>query len=344
MPLIVKYKSIATPFVHPFTISKGTKTHQPALIVSLECRGYKGYGEAPAISYYNITVEQMIEELERKKKMVEQFAFTDPERYWHYLHHLFPKNPFLVCALDMAAWDMMGKMRKKPLDQLWGLNSAHIPLCDYTIGVDSIENMVAKMQAKPWPIYKIKVGVEGDIEMVKALRTHTDAVFRADANGGWTLEQALDKIPQLKSLGVEFIEQPLAKDDWEGMKVLYEKSPMPLIADESCVAEQDVEKCAGYFHGINIKLTKCSGLTPARRMIEKARLLNLSVMLGSMNETSLGSAAIGRLAPLADYLDMDGPLLLAEDIAQEIQYQEGKVSLSQLPGLGVELNESVSDL
>lgn len=337
MPLRVQYKKIETPFVYPFTIAKGTKTHQPSLVVSLEYRGKIGYGEAPAIAYYDITVEQMMEELERKKKFVEQFAFTDPERYWHYLHHLFPKNPFLVCALDMAAWDLTGKLRNKPLDVLWNLDRNQMPICDYTIGIDTIEKMVEKMKAKPWPVYKIKVGVPGDVEMVEALRAHTDAIFRVDANAGWTLEEALIKIPQLKSLGVELVEQPLAKDNWEGMKVLYEKSSLPLFADESCVFENDVEKCVGYFHGINIKLTKCSGITPARKMIEKVRALGLKLMIGSMNETSLGSAAIGRLAPLFDYLDMDGPLLLAEDIALGIEYDYGKVMLSDLPGLGVDV-------
>lgn len=343
MPLQLQYKKIETPFVYPFTIAKGTKTHQPALIVSLEHRGKIGYGEAPAITYYDITVEQMIVDLERKKKLVEQFAFIEPERYWHYLHHLFPNNPFLVCALDMAAWDLTGKLRNKPLDVLWNLNRNQMPLCDYTIGIDLIDKMVEKMKANPWPVYKIKVGVPGDIDMVASLRKHTDAVFRVDANAGWTLDEAMDKISVLKNLGVELVEQPLAKDSWEGMKVLYDRSPLPLFADESCVFENDLEKCVGHFHGINIKLTKCSGITPARRMIEKAGSLGLQLMIGSMNETSLGSAAIGRLAPLFDYLDMDGPLLLAEDIASGIQYEEGKVSMSDLPGLGVTLKEVFSN-
>jgi len=269
MPLQVRYKKVELPFRYPFTISKGTKTHQPSLIVELEHRGKRGYGEAPAIAYYNIPVEKMIEDLERKKIFVEKFAFTDPDRYWHYLHHLFPQNPFLVCALDIATWDMYGKLRGRPLLDLWGLKKETTPLCDYTIGIDSIDKMIEKMEEKPWPVYKIKVGVEGDIEMVEALRKRTNAVFRVDANAGWTLEQALEKIPVLKELGVELVEQPLAKDDWEGMKQLYDQSSLPLFADESCVAEQDVEKCFNYFHGINIKLTKCSGITPAKRMIEK---------------------------------------------------------------------------
>ena len=332
----ITYKQFNLPFTHPFTISKGTKTHQPTLVVELEYFGHKGYGEAPAISYYNITVK-MIEDLERKKQFLEKFAFSDPERYWHYLHHLLPANPFLVCAIDMAGWDLFGKMKRKQLHELWGLDTAKSPITDFTIGIDTIEKMVAKMQEKPWPIYKIKVGVQGDIEMVTALRKHTDAVFRVDANAGWTLEQALEKIPVLKQLGVEFVEQPLAKDNWAGMKILFEKSPLPLIADESCVSENDVEKCHLHFHGINIKLTKCSGITPAKRMITKARQLNMKVMIGCMNESSVGTAAIAQLAPLLDYVDMDGPLLLAEDVATGVSFDDEKIIYTDKPGLGISI-------
>jgi len=299
--------------------------------------GIKGYGEAPAIAYYNIPVEKMVEDIERKKVFIEKFAFSDPERYWHYLHHLFPANNFLVCALDMAGWDIYGKLKRKQLHELWGLDTAAAPLTDFTIGIDTIENMVAKMKEKPWPIYKIKVGVEDDIEMVSTLRNHTDAVLRVDANAGWTLEQALQKIPLLKELGVEFVEQPLAKDDWEGMKVLYQDSALPLIADESCVVEADVEKCHQHFHGINIKLTKCSGITPARHMITRAKELGMKVMVGCMNESSVGTAAIAQLAPMLDYVDMDGPLLLAEDIAKGVSFDFGKIMFTEIPGLGIEI-------
>ena len=149
-------------------------------------------------------------------------------------------------------------------------------------------------------------------------------------------EEALEKIRAFEKLGVEFIEQPLAKDDWEGMKWLSDKSPLPLYADESCVVEQDVEKCHGYFHGINIKLTKCSGITPALRMIKQARNLGLGVMIGAMNESTVGSAAIAHLMPLVDYVDADGPLLLAEDIASGLDYTaDGQILTTSHPGLGI---------
>ena len=304
----LKYAAFNLPFKYPFTISKGTKTHQPSLVVELDFNGIKGYGEAPAIAYYHIPVEKMIADIEAKKIFIEKYALTEPERYWHYLHHLLPQNNFLVCALDIAAWDIVGKLRGKPLYELWGGDMSKAPLCDYTIGIDSTEKMIEKMQALPWPIYKIKVGTDRDVEIITALRQHTNAPIRVDANAAWTKEVALENIIAFEKLGVELVEQPLAKEDWEGMLWLYERSPLPLIADEACVVEADVEKCYGHFNGINIKLTKCSGITPARRMIKRARELNLKIMIGCMNESTIGAAAIAHLAPFADYIDMDGTL------------------------------------
>lgn len=334
----IHFKKYKLPFRFPFTISNGrTKTNQPTLIVALEAGRYTGFGEASAITYYDITVEKMIAAIEEKKAAIEGFAFTDPERYWHYLHHLLPDNPFLVCALDIAAWDLYGKMEDKLLYELWDTPWVNTPVTDYTIGIDTIDKMVAKMKAQPWPVYKIKLGTDEDIAIVKALREHTDAIFRIDANAGWTLEEALDKIPQLKELGVEYIEQPLAKENWEGMKVLFAQSPLSLFADESCVKENDVEKCQNHFHGINIKLTKCSGITPARRMIKKARELQLKVMMGSMNECTIGSAAIANFLPQLDHVDMDGPLLQTEDVATGLIFDYGKVQIVGKAGLGVEM-------
>ena len=333
----ISYRILNLPFSHPFTISKGTKTHQPTLIVQLEWNGLTGVGEAPAIRYYNITVEKMAEDLERKRQMVERFALTDPERFWHFLHHLFPDNPFLVCALDMAGWDLIGKLRNQPLYRIWGLDITSGPITDYTIGLDTPEIMAQKVREKPWPVYKVKAGGAGDIDRLNAIRGITNAPIRVDANAGWTLEEAMEKIPAYKKSGVEFIEQPLAKDDLDGMLFLKEHSVLPLIADESCVSEADVMKCATMFHGVNIKLTKCSGITPARRMLKHARSLGLSTMLGCMNESSIGTAALVHLSPLADYLDADGPLLLASDAASGLNYDYGRIHISDKPGLGIDL-------
>ncbi len=337
MAFQLQYRAYDLPFRHPFAISKGVKTHQPTLLVSLGFGRITGFGEAPAITYYDISVEKMIADIEAKRRMIEGFSFTHPDRYWHYLHHLLPDNPFLVAALDIAAWDVYGQLKRQPLYALWNTNPADAPLTDYTIGIDSIEKMAAKLEEKPWPIYKIKLGTKADLPIMEALRKRSQAIFRVDANGGWTLEEALELLPALQQLNVELVEQPLAKDNWEGMKRLYEKSPIPLIADESCVHENDVQKCRGFFHGVNIKLTKCSGITPALRMLTEAKALGLKTMLGCMNESTVGSAALAHLAPQADYLDADGPLLLQEDPATGLHYDEGRILLPQYPGLGISL-------
>lgn len=333
----VRYWKYDLPFVYPFTISRGTKTHQPIFIVELEHMGIKGYGEAAAISYYNIPVDKMISDLESKRIFLEKYALTDPERYWHYLHHLFPSNNFLVCALDIAAWDLFGKMRRSPLYKMWNLDFKTAPLTDYTIGIDTLGTMLEKMTKNPWPIYKIKLGTREDIRIIQAIRERTSARIRVDANAGWNLEDALILARELKELDVEFIEQPLPKDNWDGMKTLFNETEMLMIADESCVNESDVEKCAGYFHGINIKLTKCGGLTPARRMIAQARKLGLHVMIGNMNETTVGSAALAHLLPSVDYADIDGPLLLAKDVASGLKIHDGRVEVSDEPGLGIKV-------
>jgi L-alanine-DL-glutamate epimerase-like enolase superfamily enzyme len=282
--------------------------------------------------------------LEKQRKLIEKFALIDPERFWHFLHHLFPNDPFLVCALDMAGLDLWGQMKKQPLHQLWHTQwatsgSEQPPICDYTLGIDPIEKMVQKMEAHPWPIYKVKVGTSYDVEMITELRKHTDKPIRVDANAAWTTEEALIKIPALAHLGVELVEQPLAKDNLEGMAQLKAQAILPLFADESCVFEKDVATCANYFDGINIKLTKCSGLTPALRMIKEARALGLKVMMGSMNESVIGSAAIAQFLPQLDYVDMDGPLLMTQLNGVGLNYsfdnQYGMIEPLLLPGLGV---------
>ena len=332
----LQYFSIELPFEYPFSISGGrTKIHQPSLIVSLSLGNITGWGEAPAIVYYGVTVENMLSALEAKKTMIEKFAFTTPDRFWHFLHHLLPQHPFLVAALDMAAWDLYGKLSKKPLFTLWNTEWTNTPLTDYTIGIDSPEKMLQKMKAKPWPIYKIKLGTPNDLTIMQQLTQDSSATFRVDANAGWTTEEALQLIPQLAAMGVELIEQPLAKDNWEGMRAIKDISSIPLIADESCVSESDVAKCADFFTGINIKLTKCSGITPALRMITEAREKNLKIMMGSMNECTIGTAAIAHFLPQLDYVDADGPLLLSKDIAQGLTFSNGNIQVTNLPGLGV---------
>lgn len=332
----LKSYSFDLQFEYPFTIAKGTKTHQPVLVVSLGLGPrFIGFGEATAISYYNVTVPAMQELLEAKRGMIERYALTDPMRFWHFLHHLIPGQDFLISALDIAGWDLFAQMRRMPLYRLLGLNFTKIPTTDYTLGIDTPENMVAKMAAHPWPVYKIKIGKPEDIDLIRALRTHTAAPFRVDANESLHFEDAKRLLPELQALGVSMLEQPLAKGEWDAMKELKQESPIPLFADESCVGEADVAKCVGSFHGINIKLSKCGGITPALRMIEEAKMTGLKVMVGSMNESTIGASAVVHLAPLLDELDVDGPLLLKENIASGLQYENGTVKITGADGLGI---------
>jgi L-alanine-DL-glutamate epimerase-like enolase superfamily enzyme len=198
--------------------------------------------------------------------------------------------------------------------------------------------MVAKLREFPgWPVYKIKLGTPDDLQVVQALRAYTDAVFRVDANCAWTAEQTVSNSAALASLGVEFIEQPLNPDDWEGMRVVHARAALPIIADESCLTEADVDRCHGLFHGINIKLVKCGGLSPAWRMIARARQLGLQVMVGCMCESTVGISAIAQLLPLLDYADIDGALLLDRDIAAGVRLERGRIHYPQTSGCGVTL-------
>lgn len=321
-------------FQYPFTTNKGTKTHQPTLVVQLGLGQLRGHGEAPAIHYYNVSVDSMTATLEANRREIERYALTDPQRFWHFLHHLMPGQNFLIAALDIAGWDLFAQLRRQPLYQLLRL-PWKAPLTDYTLGVDTAENMIAKMQAHPWPIYKIKMRSPDDVDLVRALRATSNARFRVDANEAFSFEDAKRILPDLLALGVDMVEQPLAKTEWDAMKELKAISPLPLFADESCVEESDVAKCADAFDGINIKLTKCGGITPALRMITEGRKLGIKVMLGSMNESTIGSAAMAHLLPLLDEIDADGPLLLKEDVAEGLQYDNGVMRVSNAPGLGV---------
>lgn len=333
--LQLRYYSYDLAFKHPFTTYKGTKTHQPILVVTLSLRNLTGYGEAPAISYYNVSIDQMVELLQAKKHVIERYALTDPLRYWHFLHHLLPGHNFLIAALDIAGWDLFSKMRRQPLYKMLGQEWKDVPMTDYTIGMGTAEEMIEKIKEKPWPLYKIKLGNVNDIGLLEQIRANTDAAIRVDANEGWSFEDAKSIIPELQKLNVTMVEQPLNRVEHEAMKELKSLSSIPLFADESCQTEEDVVKCAEAFHGINIKLTKCGGITPATRMIKTAKEKGIKVMMGSMCESTLGSAAIVHMMPMLDEVDADGPLLLKEDFAEGLTYDNGKISVSEGAGLGI---------
>ena len=322
---------------HTFNISRESHDTQDTLIACLSLDGHTGYGESTSNPYYRITFESMNEEIEKIRPEIEAYDFQEPYDFHEFLQAKGLSN-FSICALDLAAHDLYGKLKGKPLYELWGTDISKYPLTNFTIGLDTTEKMIEKMEEQPWPLYKIKLGTDRDIEIVKELRKHTDAVFRVDANCAWDAKRAIAYCEELKDLGVEFIEQPLKANDWEGLRELKEKAVLPIIADESCIVEEDVEKCAGYFDGINIKLTKSGGLTTALRMISKAKNLGLKVMVGCMTESTVGISAIAQLLPQLDYVDMDGALLLKGDIAKGVEILDnGKVVFPVDNGSGVKL-------
>lgn len=324
---------------HTFTISRESHDTQDTLIACLSLEGHTGYGESTSNPYYKITFESMQAEIEKIRDIIENFDFQEPEKFHAFLVSKGLSH-FSICALDLAAHDLYGKIKGKPLYKLWNTENLKYPVTNFTIGLDSISKMVEKIEEQPWPIYKVKLGTENDLEIVRELRKHTDAIFRVDANCAWTATQAIEYCKELKELGVEFIEQPLHANDWNGMEELKNESVLPLIADESCIVEEDVEKCAGYFDGINIKLTKCGGLTPALRMIKNAKRLGLKVMVGCMTESTVGISAIAQLLPQLDYVDMDGALLLKTDIADGVKILDnGEVIFPKENGSGVKLNK-----
>lgn len=334
----LRYHSFQLQLKHTFTIAHDSRDVQPTLIVELSDDGLTGFGEATTNPYYGITMAGMTEALERVKEQVEHYSWGSPEELWDRVHPLLKDNPFAQCALDNAAHDLFARKQGLPLYRQWGLETGTVPATNYTIGIDTIDKMVAKLKEFPWPLYKIKLGTPHDLDVVKELRRHTSSPFRIDANCAWSAEEAIANSGPLKALGVEFIEQPLPAADVAGMKEVFAQSLLPVIADESCIVESDVESCRGLFHGINIKLTKCGGLTPARRMIQKARELGLKTMVGCMTESSIGIAAIGQLLPLLDYVDMDGNLLIANDPATGVEFdKDGRFVLSNRSGTGAAL-------
>lgn len=322
---------------HTFTIAHDSRDVQPTLVVELRDGALSGFGEATSNKYYGITIDGMIEALEAIRASIESYDLQSPEEFWEFIHPFLPNNPFAQCALDEAANDLWAKKRHQKLYKAWGLFAETIPMTNYTIGIDTVEKMVAKIQELPWPIYKIKLGTPDDLAIIRELRKHTHSVFRVDANCAWTADQAIEYSHELKALGVEFIEQPLKAEDWEGMKRVFIQSALPCIADESCIVEADVAKCQGYFHGVNVKLTKCGGLTPARRMIMEAKSLGMKTMVGCMNETSVGISSIAHLLPLLDYVDMDGTLLIANDPASGVTFEYGEVIFASENGTGAAL-------
>ncbi|MFT3796790.1 dipeptide epimerase [Flavobacterium sp.] len=338
MALQFAYRFFELPLAHPFTISRYTVVVQKTVVVQIGDGEFFGYGEATVNPYYHSTVERLTQSFSKVRHLIENLSPMHPTEFWPILAPHLSEDYFALCAIDMAYWDFYARSQKRTVRSYFSDADALVPLTSYTIAIDSVAVMQQKILEKPWPIYKIKLGAAHDLEIVRKLREVSDAVFRIDANCAWTAEQTIEYAQTLQDLKVEFIEQPLKADDFEGMKKVRAHSVLPIIADESCQREADVETCNGLFHGINIKLMKCGGITPALRMIDNAKSKGLLLMAGCMTESTVGISGLVQIAPLLDYLDADGAMLMASDIADGVSFDFGKIHFANGAGTGAELH------
>ncbi len=329
--------SIDLKLTTPFRISRGVQETSPNVIVEIVHNGYKGYGEASPTEYYGESPTSVLACIELFKGEMgdDPFAFED---IMQRLDHIIGLNPSAKAAVDMALYDLTGKILGVPLYKLLGLNAAKTPSTSFTIGLDSPAQMAKKATlAKEYPILKVKLGTKHDIEIIKAIREVSNATIRVDANAAWTPKEAIRTINALAPYNIEFIEQPVPAHNLEGLKLIRENVQVPIIADESSVTVDDIPRIADCVDGINIKLMKCGGIRHALEMIHVARAHNLSIMLGCMIESSLAITAAAHLTPLVDYADLDGHLLIENDPYMGVKVENGKLILPDESGLGVKI-------
>jgi L-alanine-DL-glutamate epimerase-like enolase superfamily enzyme len=324
----------------PFRISRGVQYTAKNVLVEVQHNGQVGYGEAAPSAYYGDTRETVLTCL---------VAFADNlgddpfliEDVMNHLDRLVGHNPSAKAAVDMALYDLVSKLLGVPVYKLLGLNPDKTPQTSFTIGIDTPDNMAKKaLLATDYPILKIKVGTPHDLDNLKAIREVSSAIIRVDANAAWTPKQAIQMITAFAPYNIEFVEQPIPAGDLEGLRLIRENVPVPIIADESCVTAQDISRLAGCVDGINLKLMKSRGLTNVLKMIHVARVHNLRVMIGCMIESSLAITAAAHLTPLVDYADLDGHLLIDDDPFEGVKVVRGKLVLPDAPGLGVRKRQS----
>jgi L-Ala-D/L-Glu epimerase len=333
--LHINAKPIDLKLSTPFRISRGVQYTSPNVIVAIKYNEHTGYGEASPSEYYGESVETVL-------ACIAMFAGNlgdDPfviEDIMRHLNKIMRLNPSAKAAVDMALYDIVGKILGVPLYKLLGLNPARTPHTSFTIGIDTPAQMATKaLLAQDYPILKIKVGTKHDLEIIRAIRDVTNAVIRVDANAAWTPKEAIRNIQALLPYNIEFVEQPIPAHDLAGLKLIRENVPIPIMADESSVTVEDIPRIAECVDGINIKLMKCGGLSNALKMIHVARAHNLRVMLGCMIESSLAITAAAHLTPLVDYADLDGHLLISNDPFTGVTVDHGKLILPDASGLGV---------
>lgn len=331
----LSYQVVTLKLRHTFRTSREQSDLRRNVICRIEHGDLVGLGEAAPSTYYGQDAQTAVRAFESAGRVLGENPF-DVEAISTEMARLLPQDLAARAAVDMAVHDIVGQSLDAPLYRLLGLDPQKTPRTSVTIGLDTIAVMRQKVaELKGAPILKIKLGTAEDVEIVRSIREMTSAVIRVDANAAWQAHQALERISALKDLGVEFVEQPLAADDLEGLRWLKKRVDLPIILDESVRTSRDIAKWAACADGINIKLMKCGGLREALCMIHVARALGLQVMLGCMVESSLAITAAAHLSPLVDYADLDGHLLIVDDPYVGVEVVEGRLVLPQRPGLGV---------
>jgi L-alanine-DL-glutamate epimerase-like enolase superfamily enzyme len=321
---------------HPFVIARGGQSDQRTVWVRLtDAEGREGWGEAAPSKFYGETPESVLAALKVYGSLLPEdpFNLEAAEQQWE---QKLRGNAAARAALSSALHDLIGKRLEIPVYRLWGLDPCRAPRSTFTIGLDTPERIKAKVrEAEEYPILKVKLGTDRDVEILQAIRDATDKELRVDANCGWTVKRTIRMLPVLDEFGVTVLEQPLVPHDLDGLAAVTAQADIPIIADESCLTAVDIPPLVGKVDGINIKLAKCGGLREALRMIAIARAHGLMVMVGCMIESSLGITAAAHFTPLVDIVDLDGAALLADDPFDGARIDGGQVSLPNGPGLGV---------
>lgn len=323
---------------HVFTVSSFSRSTTPDVQVRIDYDGYTGYGEASMPPYLGQTVESVCSFL--KKVDLEQFP--DPfciDDILTYIDSLSDGDSAAKAAVDIALHDLVGKIIGAPWHRMLGLNPEKTPNTTYTIGIDTDEMVKLKTRevAGQFKILKVKLGTPRDREMIRAIREVSDLPIAVDVNQGWkNKKKALDEIFWLKEQGIVMVEQPMPKEMPDANAWLTERSPLPTFADEAIQRLKDIPAVKGAYTGINIKLMKCTGMREAWKMMNYARAEGMKVMIGCMTETSCAIAAAAQLSPAVDFADLDGNLLIANDIFRGTTVVDGKITLNQLPGIGIE--------
>ena len=321
---------------HPFKIARGEVwTSETCVRMSIAHEGVTGFGEArPSEYYFGETIESVLEVVQRAEGLLGKDPFL-LEDVIDALRSSFPDAPSAVAGLDIALHDLAGKLLGVPLYRFFGLNPLGTPRTSYTLGIDTLDVMLEKLEeAREYPILKVKVGFDGDLEMLRAIRDHTDAVIRVDANTGWGVDEAIERINEMAQCRIELVEQPIRPRNYDGLRKIRENIDVPLVADEDAMTSADLPALAGCVDAVNIKLMKCGGLREALRMIHVAGALGMKAMLGCMVESSLALTAAAHLSPLTEYADLDMNLLLTNDPFDGLKVRHGKIVLPDRPGVG----------